>query len=190
VNGKPEFRAMDPVKRALAIRDRLCWVCGEQIGRHLAFVVGPMCGINRTTSEPHCHLVCAEWAARNCPFLSRPHMTRREDETINAATYAANGIGMPIVRNPGVTLVWVTRSYSLFRADRGHLINLGPPDRVIWYCKGRLATRDEVDASIATGLPALQELADLQPELNAPAMLAKAVADFQRLLPGRSSAVS
>jgi LAGLIDADG-like domain len=62
----PEFRAMDGDKWHLAINNKLCWVCGEQLGRFMTFVVGPMCGINRTTSEPPCHLECAQWSVRNC----------------------------------------------------------------------------------------------------------------------------
>jgi hypothetical protein len=35
-----------------------------------SFVVGPMCGINRNSAEPPSHKECAQWSARNCPFLS------------------------------------------------------------------------------------------------------------------------
>ena len=82
IDGKPEFRVMSGAKWARAVRDKLCWVCGKQLGGYLCFVLGPMCGITRTTSEPPCHRECAQWSARFCPFLSRPHMTRRGEEQL------------------------------------------------------------------------------------------------------------
>src|SRR5258708_35755545 len=82
IDGKPEFRAMDGKKFVRAVREKLCWVCGERLGRYMTFVAGPMCGINRTSSEPPSHLECARWSARNWPFLSNPEMIRRIDEKI------------------------------------------------------------------------------------------------------------
>src|SRR5262245_60746512 len=79
VDGKPEFRAMDRDKWREAVRMHLCWVCGQKLGSYVVFVLGPMCGITRTTSEPPCHIDCARWSAKNCPFLARPKMVRRED---------------------------------------------------------------------------------------------------------------
>src|SRR6516164_3611940 len=73
VDGKPEFRAMDGRKFRDAIKKRLCWVCGDRLGINLAFLAGPMCGINRTSAEPPSHYICAAWSARNCPFLNNPH---------------------------------------------------------------------------------------------------------------------
>jgi hypothetical protein len=164
-DGTPEFRGMDVVKWSLAVRDRRCWICGGPLGRFLAFVVGPMCGVNRTSSEPPSHRDCATWAAINCPFLSRPHMVRREDATVNAeSTKEMAGFGLR--RNPGVTLVWVTTSYQVFVADAGgngnggRLVEMGPPHRVAWYAAGRPATRAEIEASVAGGLPALEALCD------------------------------
>jgi len=40
-DGKPEFRAMDGEKWVRAVAQRLCWVCGEQLGNWLTFVIGP-----------------------------------------------------------------------------------------------------------------------------------------------------
>lgn len=77
VDGQAIFPAMDARKRNLAWRDRLCWVCGERIGRVQAFVIGPMCAVNRTSSEPPSHLECARFSARRCPFLARKRCPKR-----------------------------------------------------------------------------------------------------------------
>src|SRR5262245_34298100 len=119
----PDFRVIDTPKFPQAIRERLCWVCGWPLGTRMAFVAGPMCGVNRTSGEPPCHLECARYSARNCPFLSKPQMTRRENDKPEGVTVNP----FMLDRNPGLTLVWVTRSYSPFGDGRGGvLIEMGP----------------------------------------------------------------
>lgn len=165
-DGKPEFRMADPVKWKLCYRDRLCWVCGERLGRFMAFTIGPMCLINRTTADPPAHVECAEWSVKGCPFLSKPQMVRREDEFTEA-----NGVepaGLMIKRNPGVTAIYITRSYKLFPDGTGRaLIKIGDPITVTWWKEGRTATRAEVDSAIETGLPFLKEQCRDQDDLTA-----------------------
>lgn len=180
VNGVRDFRFMSQKHWTRCVKHRRCWVCGDALDATFAFVIGPMCGVNRTTSEPPCHVECAVWSARFCPFLSRPHMVRREDELTEAT--AGNAAGCPILRNPGVALVWVTRDYSVWLDDeRRPLIEVGKPRRVEWYAEGRKATREEVEQSIRTGLPLLERLAEQ--EEGAAAALAEKVAALQALLP-------
>ena len=158
IDGKPEFRAMNPEKWVRAIREKLCWVCGERLGRWMTFVAGPMCGINRTSSEPPSHLECARWSARNCPFLNNPQALRREDEDVNPLSRCVGGVA--IQRNPGVTMLWTTNTYSIFDDGRGgRLVHMGEPTTVEWYASGRLATKEQVVASIDAGFPALAEMA-------------------------------
>lgn len=161
INGIPEFRAASQEKWEAAITRRLCWICGRKLLRDVAFVAGPMCGINRTSAEPPAHSDCARWSALNCPFLSNPHAVRREDDTINNTSVRESLPGHALTRNPGVTMLWITRSYELYSAPggRGKLILLGDPIRVEWYRYGRQATREEVMAAIDAGLPALEHLA-------------------------------
>jgi hypothetical protein len=163
-DGKPEFRAMDRRKFALAITQRLCWVCGLQLETRFAFVAGPMCGINRTSSEPPSHLECARWSARNCPFLNNPNMVRRQDNVINNAAFRESASGCPIARNPGVAMLWITREYEVFDDGNGKpLLMMGRPHEVEWYREGRPATRAEVNESIENGIEALKVLARQEP---------------------------
>jgi hypothetical protein len=181
INGKPEFRAMDNQKFISAIKQRLCWVCGERLGVWKVFVAGPMCGVNRTSSEPPSHYECATWSAINCPFLSNPKMVRREDELINNDSMRENVGGMGITRNPGVAMLWLTREYELFKTDTGPLIQMGEPSSVDWICEGREATRAEVQASIDSGLPILEAVA--RTEAGGLEALHKAVKRFEKWLP-------
>jgi hypothetical protein len=176
---EPEFRAIEAPKRSFAIRRSVCWVCGQRLGSHLAFVIGPMCGITRVTSEPACHLDCALWSAQNCPFLSRPDMTRRGDLEAEYPD-AHQPPGLHLDRNPGVSCVWVTRDYKLFNDGAGsYLIHLGEPEAATFWTCGRPATRAEIDHSVETGLPLLLTN---DPSLS-PDDLGKAVIRFQQLLP-------
>lgn len=157
--GEPRFEIMDRDKHTRAVRDGLCWVCGQVLGSYRSFVIGPMCAVNRTSAEPPCHLDCAEWSARNCPFLSRPTMSRRVGCKIEG-TVAAPGVAL--MRNPGVAMVWTTRRgrYGIRRVGDGILFNIGEPEHVSCWAEGRPATQAEIERSIETGLPALMELAE------------------------------
>jgi hypothetical protein len=144
---------MDVTRWASCVMLSLCWICGEALGAHLCFVAGPMCGINRTSGEPPSHRDCAIWAARNCPFLVRPHMRRREDEFTETLVTP----GVSIRRNPGVNMIWYTKEFTVFRDGKGNpLLQMGDPLNVEWYCEGRAATRDECLDSIMGGLPLLE----------------------------------
>lgn len=163
-SGKPDFRVIRPSGIALAHNNRLCWLCGQKLGRYLAFVAGPMCGINRVSAEPPSHRECAEYAARACPFLTRPLAVRNERDMPEHTPPS----GVMLKRNPGVALVWITKSYRPFRVDAvgggraGSLFRLGDPTHVDFYCKGRPATRAEVEHSVATGFHELEDVARLQ----------------------------
>lgn len=181
-DGKPEFRAMDLHKFIRAVREKLCWVCGERLGVNICFVAGPMCGINRTSSEPPNHVECAQWSAINCPFLSNPRMVRREDEEINNAKLTENAAGFALSRNPGVAMLWKTRTYDIFDDGRGgKLIQMGEPESVEWFACGRPATREEVQRSIDSGLPNIEAIA--RQERGGLEALAKAVERFQKWIP-------
>jgi hypothetical protein len=182
VEGKPEFRAMDGGKFVAAIKKKLCWVCGERLGINVCFVAGPMCGINRTSAEPPSHVECAYWSARNCPFLSNPHMVRREDETINNQQLRDHSAGMALTRNPGVAMLWTTRQYEVFPDGRGgYLIQMGEPEKVEWYACGKKATREQVMFSIESGLPNLEAIA--RTERGGAEALGKAIERFQKWIP-------
>ncbi len=154
LDGKPIFQVADSRKFQRAIKHRRCWLCGQPLGSLMAFVIGPMCGINRVSSEPPSHRSCAEFAVKACPFLTRPMARRsmRGMEDIETKKPA----GTMIERNPGISLVWFTRHYSVFRAPGGMLIRVGDPLEIAFYREGRLACRDEVDQSVQSGLPLLQ----------------------------------
>ena len=174
-DGEPDFRVVGPGKIALATIQRKCWVCGEKLGVYLAFVIGPMCAVNRVSSEPPSHRECAIFSARVCPFLTTPRMHRNEKDLPEDMTLYKNTAGIASPRNPGVALVWITKSFVPFNTpppNRGVLFEVGEPLETLWFSQGREATRQEILHSIETGLPGLLELA----KEDGPA----AVADLER----------
>jgi hypothetical protein len=179
VDGKPDFRLSDPRKWVACMKSALCWVCGDKLGRNAAFVVGPMCTISRTTAEPPAHLECATWSARACPFLSRPNMVRREDELTQA--HEGNVAGEMIKRNPGVTVIWITRSFKPFKDGKGGwLLRMGNPENLLWFREGRAATPEEIHEAFESGLPLLIEKCESDEELQA---LRQAYLAMRRFLP-------
>jgi hypothetical protein len=156
IDGSPDHRIADADKRIQAIRRRLCWVCGKPLGAYLSFLIGPMCAVNRVTAEPPSHRDCATFSARVCPFLTTPRMRRRETGIPDEVT---NPGGTMIRRNPGVSLVWTTRSYRLERDAGGVLFRVGDPTGVDWWAEGRPATHPEALESLESGLPILHETA-------------------------------
>lgn len=163
LDGKPDFRIIDPHKLHMAMVRGACWVCGEKVGKYKTFVIGPMCAVNRTSSEPPCHLDCAIFAATACPFLRLPNAQRREANLPDAVEDPA---GIMLRRNPGVTLLWTTYSYRRVRVENGILFSIGDPVQLRWYCQARPATRQEILDSIDSGMPALREIAEGAMELE------------------------
>lgn len=165
IDGAPDFRVMRGDLLVDAWRFQLCWACGKRRGRTATFVVGPMCAVNRTSAEPPCHFDCAEYSALACPFLSNPNMVRRE-RGLPEDKFVA---GRAILRNPGVTLLWTSRNFKPYNVPKdrggGFLFDIGDPQSVRFYSRGRTATRAEVLEAIESGLPALRELVESPREL-------------------------
>jgi hypothetical protein len=158
IDGQPDFRVVGAGKIDDAVRFGQCWLCGGPLGANAAFVIGPMCAINRVSSEPPSHRDCAIYAATACPFLTTPAMRRRDN---NLPDDAAEPDGIMIRRNPGVALVWVTRSWRPMPEHR--LFDVGHPAQVLWFAEGREATRDETLAAIDSGMPLLAHEAEQDP---------------------------
>ena len=156
INGKWDFVNLDPRKIGEAYNRKICWLCGEPLGQYKAFVIGPMCSVNRVSSEPPAHADCAEYAVKACPFLARPNAKRNEKAALgNGETVP----GIMIQHNPEASLIWITKTFRPERAGDGVLFALGEPGSVSWWAEGRKATRAEIDAAIAKGLPYLRKVA-------------------------------
>ena len=159
VDGKPDFRCADQRKLKRAIAHKLCWLCGEKLGRHLSFVIGPMCVVNRVTSEPPCHLDCATYAVKGCPFMTLPEAQYR---TANLPAEATEPGGCPLKHNPTACAIYTTHDFSIFLPGNGILFRLAEPESITFWHRGRLATRAELDAALAIGFPKVRAMAEAE----------------------------
>jgi hypothetical protein len=181
IDGKPDFRIADADKFQRCVREKLCWVCGQPLGVFKSFVIGPMCAINRTAGDPPAHLDCALWSVKGCPFMAKPKMHRREDDRTNACK--GNVAGILIERNPGVSMIWTTKTFTPFPDGKGKaLFEIGEPQSITYWREGRTATRAEIEESIETGLPRLMEICEMEEPKNRAAAYAELKAYTARMM--------
>jgi hypothetical protein len=154
-------------------------------------------GVNRTSSEPPSHRDCAEFAVRACPFLTNrdPGLQLSGGRTIGLPEDIRFAPGLGLRHNPGVALLWVTKAYrpglnlpgvpaeavAEAGARPGVLFDIGEPVAIRCYREGRAATREEIEAAIAKGLPTLRATAASQGP-RAMTDLASQLQAFEQLL--------
>jgi hypothetical protein len=178
IKGKWDFVNLDPRKIIEAYNRKICWLCGEPLGTFKAFVIGPMCSINRISSEPPAHADCAEYAVKACPFLARPNAKRNTAAALAGDEHVP---GIMIQHNPGANLIWITKAFQPIRDPNGGvLFALGEPTSVTWWAEGRTATRAEIEAAIDKGLPFLRRVAAAE---NAMPDLEREIERAKKLLP-------
>lgn len=176
---RPDFRVIRPAAQLDAYVGKRCWLCGQPLGEIRAFVIGPMCSINRISSEPASHGSCARYAVKVCPFLVTPARKRNTKDL-------PEGISDPAGRhdpgNPGAMALWYSKENAtiLEMSDEeggGWLYILPEPEKVEWYAKGALITEGEAFAPFIEGARKLCMAMLMEPPPSP-----EAVAEFSRLL--------
>lgn len=161
VNGKPDFRVMSAKHWVACVKQNLCWLCGGKLGKRKWFVIGPMCCVNRVSAEPPSHRLCAEFAVKNCPFLTKP-LARRNDRGLPDGKHVG---GIMIERNPGVSAIWETENFKITSDGQGgYVLIVGDPRNVTFWSKGELATRADIMESVVSGVPFLWNMAEKEGE--------------------------
>jgi hypothetical protein len=158
IDGVPDFRLVDPLKLKRCLEFEACWLCGKPLGAHRHFVIGPMCVVNRITSEPPSHLDCAHFAVEACPHLINPGAKRRSANLPDELRHPA---GTMVPDNPGVTVIWESKTYSVVNApDGGELIDIGDPEAIEWWKDGHRASRAEVVPLFEKSVGRLRKVAE------------------------------
>ncbi len=90
---------------------------------------------------------------RACPLLTQKELERR---TIGLPADMTKAPGLALQHNPGVALLWITKTYRPWRvpeaavreagAQPGVLFEMGEPLVIACYREGRDATRAEIAA--------------------------------------------
>jgi hypothetical protein len=180
-DGEPDFRIAVAGKLRQAVAEHRCWICGELLAHPDgdAYVIGPMCTVNRISTEPPNHRACAIYAVQACPFLTHPHMRRRDTGIPQDRLTSENGF----THNPGVTAIWCTPHATLIREPNGYpVFQLDAPTRVWWWKQGRRATRSEVTAALEFCHPIMEEHARAEGD-HALAELENRYTEALKLLP-------
>lgn len=77
-DGTGDFSRINPAQVELAVKLRLCGVCGQHVGHWIAFLGGPYSASdNGAYTEPGLHEECAEWALKLCPYMLRQRVPYR-----------------------------------------------------------------------------------------------------------------
>lgn len=137
-DGTPDFRVTDVEKWVRACNERTCALCGEQLGRHLAFVGGPRVYENRLFTDLPMHLECAEYALQVCPYIAVPNFKY-------ASTLADVGEGVSLrvaaeveVARPDRFMLGITRSYQVVKLPGGsYAVRAAPWEQIAWWQDGK-----------------------------------------------------
>lgn len=70
--GVPDFRVIDAAQNQRLMRSHRCGICGEVMGKYVAFVGGKASMASRCFYDIGMHKECAEYALKTCPFLAAP----------------------------------------------------------------------------------------------------------------------
>jgi hypothetical protein len=70
IDGKPDFRVIDPEKVGRCVNEKLCAICGVHLGEFCYFIGGNLCKDNHLFVDPAMHEQCADFSTRACAFLS------------------------------------------------------------------------------------------------------------------------
>jgi hypothetical protein len=136
-NGEPNFAALDHDRVALCLLSRRCGLCGQPMGRHVHFVGGPLCVINRYFYDPPMHKECAIYALETCPHLARSKGRYREaPESLDGAKIIVGQ--MDVTRKVEYFALMHAVSYHHGRTEDGMLVvRAGPWVDVEYWKDGR-----------------------------------------------------
>jgi len=66
IDGKPDFRVIDPVKTTRCVNEKLCAICGVKLGEFCYFIGGDLCKQNHLFTDPAMHA----WTVRGVFYTS------------------------------------------------------------------------------------------------------------------------
>jgi hypothetical protein len=139
--GKPDFRVTDVHAWAMAVRLRFCALCGQPMGRHLAFVGGPLSHDSRYFTDLPMHRDCAEYALQVCPFLAAPRFRYAA-----ATPSETSGVKMTVnsavdTTRPDAFFMGMTTGYAVVAGPGNtHLAKANPWEEVTWWRQGERLT--------------------------------------------------
>lgn len=148
----PSFQTVDAVRAIHCRRQRLCWICGKQIGTYKWFVFGPAGVVAQQSVEPPSHMDCAHYAVQVCPFMLNPNKHIRVNRPLRESEQVTPDLS---THNPGVSVLWVTKTFLPVPIDPKNGVyryDVGEPEMIEYWREGRKATRAEIKAAFNLSL--------------------------------------
>jgi hypothetical protein len=135
--GKPDFRVTDIHKWVAACSKKTCSLCGDPLGRHLAFLGGPGSFESRYFTDLPMHRECAEYALQVCPYLAVPNFKYSESITAPAG-FTLNVSDDVDSTRPSKFALAITMSYQAMRTRSGtFVVQAAPWEQVSWWQDGK-----------------------------------------------------
>lgn len=130
-DGKANFRAQDPEKWELGVRESLCGICGSKLGKKIAFVGGPLSIKSRYFTDLPMHESCAVYAMQACPFIAMPKFTYLSE-------YGADLAVNPLVsdKRPDCFGIGITSKMKVVQLHGQTVIKAGAFSRVQYWKDG------------------------------------------------------
>lgn len=135
--GRPDFRVTDVHRWARACLKKECSLCGEPLGRHMAFLGGPLSYENRYFTDLPMHRDCAEYALQVCPYLAVPNF--KYSESLSAPDGFTLTVSDDVVATrPAKFALAIARAYQAMRTPEGtYVVRATPWEQVSWWQDGK-----------------------------------------------------
>lgn len=143
---RPDFPTIDVRRLVTCRKQNRCWICGNGLKAFKTFVFGPASALVQMSTEPPSHPECANYAVQVCPFIIDPtrlHVSEKPGFKLKEGQTLMPEVGPG---NPGVAIIWTTRSYEFHMPDpsRGMaLFEPGEPERIEFWHRGQPATHKQ-----------------------------------------------
>jgi hypothetical protein len=95
IDGRPDFRVIDPERSDECVNDKLCAICGRGLGEYCYFIGGQLCKQKHLFLDAPMHEQCAEFASKTCPFVSGKkdeYSKRPVDEAVTTIKQMASSV--------------------------------------------------------------------------------------------------
>ena len=136
-SGRPDFRVADAETWVRTVNLRICSLCAQPLGKHLAFVGGPLTQVNRMFTDLPMHRDCAEYALKVCPFLAAPRFRYAETFSSKDADIAFAVNAHVSETRPEVFFMGITSKYEVVRLSPVTLVARAAPwTEVVWWREG------------------------------------------------------
>ena len=124
LNGKPDFRTLDPDKTIHSVLKTLCAICGRRLGERSYFIGGERSKASHLFTDPPMHKDCAEFATQTCPFVSGKKLDYSDRPTNPQTTKVQEMVSTQRPAQMFILSAW-TKKTRLARSGDSVLIQAG-----------------------------------------------------------------